>query len=863
MTTQTCYGTETNTEAYCGTSDAAAGGNPPGLSAIAYRAGNYATFRKAMLHRLIYAHAVPGMISAEPDDFTIALLDAWAMVGEVCCFYQERLANEAYLRTAGEHRSLLELGRMVGYELRPALSAEAELAFTVDDAPGTPGYAVIGTGVKVQSIPGPGEQMRVYETIEHCEVQAAWNCLRPPLTKPQQYRDDLAHIYVRGATANLKPGDYLLLVDAQGNQCLNLVANVLPDLKAGTTRIDLITVNQGLPVPGALSATAQHVAGNLDMSPVAEFACAVGNDTMPASLLLAQAATHGWEPALLAQQLTVAAQAASPPPAFSIYTFRRRACIFGHNSPENEDGNRSAITRLFDSMWQYSIGLDTIYPGVLPASLGVLITGGRWEAFCIGAIEERTRVTEKLVSTISVLMFNTALKNKYPIRTTTVLVQSEQLPLAESPDETPISGSEIELDGVYLDLPVGRKMILTGERIDLPGAVTSELLTIATVDIAKGRTRLTCTKSLVGTYRRASVTINANIVRASEGETTCEVLGSGDGKQAFQRFPLRRTPVCFLNSPDGPQSTLAVYVNDLRWDEAPFFHAYAPHERIYLTRRDEQGATGITFGDGRTGARLPGGQENVRAIYRSGGGLAGRVAANQLSLLASRPAGIRAVTNPLPAEGGDDAQQPDEARRNVPLTTATLGRVVSRRDYEKYARAFGGVAKARADWMPVRGHHAMVITIADPTGNRIPNDAKLIEDLTDALRKAGDPYVPLHVVPCQLGFFQLRVNIKIEPTRPSAAQVKFAVVSALRTAFAFPARDFCQSVTLSEVITIVQRVPGVVAADVDALDVMPLATPGIHETIPAYPPGVDIAGQLLGAQLRLLDETSLTIGAMP
>ena len=32
-------------------------------------------------------------------DFSIALLDAWAAVADVLTFYQERLANESYLRT--------------------------------------------------------------------------------------------------------------------------------------------------------------------------------------------------------------------------------------------------------------------------------------------------------------------------------------------------------------------------------------------------------------------------------------------------------------------------------------------------------------------------------------------------------------------------------------------------------------------------------------------------------------------------------------------------------------------------------------------------------------------------------------------
>ena len=38
----------------------------------------------------------------DSDDFSIALLDAWAVTSDVLAFYNERLANESYLRTARE-----------------------------------------------------------------------------------------------------------------------------------------------------------------------------------------------------------------------------------------------------------------------------------------------------------------------------------------------------------------------------------------------------------------------------------------------------------------------------------------------------------------------------------------------------------------------------------------------------------------------------------------------------------------------------------------------------------------------------------------------------------------------------------------
>ena len=84
--------------------------NRPGLSAIAYRVGTQPQFKSGMLADL---GQVPGLKTRADDDFSIGLLDAWACVADTLTFYQERIANESYLRTATERRSLVELGRLI------------------------------------------------------------------------------------------------------------------------------------------------------------------------------------------------------------------------------------------------------------------------------------------------------------------------------------------------------------------------------------------------------------------------------------------------------------------------------------------------------------------------------------------------------------------------------------------------------------------------------------------------------------------------------------------------------------------------------------------------------------------------------
>src|SRR5215472_17509981 len=112
--------------------------NRPGLSSIGYRIGVHAAFKQTMLERLA---AKRGLHTHEKGDFTVAFIDSVAAMAEILSFYQERIANESYLRTATERRSLAELGRLIGYRPRPGVSASVYLAFTVEAAPGAPDQA--------------------------------------------------------------------------------------------------------------------------------------------------------------------------------------------------------------------------------------------------------------------------------------------------------------------------------------------------------------------------------------------------------------------------------------------------------------------------------------------------------------------------------------------------------------------------------------------------------------------------------------------------------------------------------------------------------------------------------------------------
>ena len=104
--------------------------NPPGQSAIAYRVGVHGQFKESLLARLSSAElpALAGLGARDDGDFTIALCDALATTLDVLAFYQERITNENYLRTATERRSILELARLVAHCRHGVFHARA-LAF--------------------------------------------------------------------------------------------------------------------------------------------------------------------------------------------------------------------------------------------------------------------------------------------------------------------------------------------------------------------------------------------------------------------------------------------------------------------------------------------------------------------------------------------------------------------------------------------------------------------------------------------------------------------------------------------------------------------------------------------------------------
>jgi hypothetical protein len=936
--------------------------NRPALPALLYRAGTHSTFLETMKGRLS-STAVPSLqalTTLDAADPAIAMLDAWATTADVLTFYNERFANEGYLRTASERRSVLELGRLVGYELRPGVAASAFLAYTMDEN----AVGDIPVGTRTQSVPLPGQKSQSFETIEPLHASWQWNLLRPRLSDPPRIKVEDAwtvkQLWFTGTTTNLKPQDPLLLVYSNEDlrQYVRLVKKATPDLVRNVTEVELQPVSV---LAGALDkvvvdaigkpstpATAIPMLQMFRRTLRAEGAFLSRNQFLDlaglAAEFLGETATSkglfltfvdkppGEEPpqtagsptaSSLGQIVTGLLRAKSKQPANSgrlsrsvaallqpgtetrmqllqasfpqlreqfeqafanslitpkalplqeVYVLRRTALLFGSGAPKEltfpeppppgvPNNNVTVTGAVLPQQKDPAVTDADLIPDVLHLDRAYDgLTAGGWvvirnEAAVAARITAAGTVgrndyginTETLRLELSQEWMPAILdkpNNKRvgtidfrDIRRTIVFIQSEPLTLARIPrtitvglekeSTTGESKTRLDLDSHCPGLTSGRRVILSGIRTDIAGTsgiTGTELLMLAGVEqnTPPGETPYTtllfANKGLAYEYRRDSVTIRANIAPATHGETKEETLGSGDASKPMQRFDLRSSPLTWVSAPtpSGVATTLSVRINKVRWDEIDSLAGAGPNAQRFTSRTGDDARTTVTFGNGREGSRVPTGANNVTAVYRVGIGREGNVATGQLTLLATRPLGVKEVINPISASGGADAETRDQARANVPVALQALDRLVSLRDYVNFSRTFAGIAKASAQRFPGGRRPRIHLTVAGDADNLIEETSDLHNNLVEALQLYGDPYLPTTVVLRDRITVMLSARVQLDP-RYLWDTVEPAIRAALTAKFGFEQRDLGQALHPSEVVSAIQSVAGVVAVDLDDL----------------------------------------------
>lgn len=800
--------------------------NAPGQSSVHYRSVRYGTSREAMLDALARDTGwLRDLNTRDPADPTIALIDAWAIGGDVLSFYAERIVNESYLPTAQERRSLRSLARLIDYELRPGKAAEAWIAFTLETAAGAPLEVPIPVGVRIKSVPGPGETMATFETVEAITARPHLNAMLPRLSRPQTFADIAAaqSALCTGVLNDVRRGDWLLLAtDPAVTPTLQRVAAVTTDAPANCTRIDMtlnpIRPEVFFPLVYFLADIAGFSAGALGGAMVENYLI---NNAWSQLAFEASALSSGLDVNQIVMHLQIANYDPPLPPDTGLFRFRARAGIFGHNVPVaiGPENPALGVPPSFSEMLSgRSIPLDVDLPDLREGGWVAFLpsTGDPFITRVAGVVTATHRHGKLTARTTRITLDNDPPAEILGKCSTeiAVLVDSVELPLAPLPVTEAVTGSTLPLDTYYAGLVPGRPVVVTGERADLAGVTTSEIHTIASVSLVDAHSVIALQSAITGPFKRDTVRINANVALATHGETEAQPIGHGNGMLGGQVFALPARPLTYVGAPtpSGVAAALEIRVDGLLWHEVPSLRDAGPLDPVYALRHQEDGTTLVQFGDGTNGRRLPTGINNVVAVWRKGLGQTGMVRAGQLTLLAGAPQGVKSAVNPLAAYGAADGETLEDARRNAPLSVMTLGRIVTLTDYADFARAYVGIAKAHAIWSWTGTQKSVLLTVAGTGGAAI--EARDMANLRAAIAEASDRGIAVTIANHRPATFRLKASIRVLPSHQPDLVIADAKAR-LASAFGFASRDLGQAVARSEVIAVIQDTPGVDWLDLD------------------------------------------------
>jgi len=919
------------------------------LPAISYRVGTYSSFMQTMLAALSSSNvpALTGLRTRDSSDFSIALVDAWSEVLDILTFYTERLANEAYLGTAVQARSIFELVELVGYRPSPGVSASTTLVFTLATSPGSPATVPIPAGTRVQSVPGPGQMPQIFETSSDLTATIAANAIPAVTTQPWQLNGGETSTWIAGTANNIQVGNALLFVSAlagipsnNGPAAVVYVTAVAINPVSGNT---LVSWNAALP---------SNLAGNAN--------------TVCLYIFRTKAALYGVaapNPAVFSTTSTQSVTTTSGSTTTTTTTTSTSAPNIPNYPPQPLGSNP-------DWIWvvptNQTINLDSSYPGLNPAAAQaqwMVLTGSEGTSFfqIQSAAESNpalyslsAKSTQLTLASGEDTVANTPsfsslddLLNTYvqATRSTTVYVASQPLTPANlpitawSPTPTgdyagtlmpgmlaPVSGSGFSIVGLQQigpNSPIG----VSGKRLRIapsnanatfvpagassgvpaslnqaflvdafppipdPGGGGNDLWSVLTVNgqagilsVAPGAyqlmpsatadpvageaamvtdatvegatTVLTLLANLGRIYDASTVTVNANAALATDGQTTQEILGSGDATSPSLSFKLKQSPLTYTAAanPSGVQTTLQVRVNNLLWTEVPNFLSSEPSDRVYVTIPNSTGGPTVQFGNGIQGSRTPTGHGNITALYRVGIGAAGNLFPGQLTQALDRPQGLQSVTNPGAATGGDDPATPAEARESAPLPTLTIGRVVSLEDYQNFALNIPGISLALATWTWFGNTRGILLTVAGADGATVSPTDQVVLNLYQSFANYGLPYIPVLIVSYVPVYFEISMRVLVNTPLYETTVVVPQVWQNLVAAFAFGQLGPAQGVAASQVIALAQQVPGVVAVNLQSLNFKGDGST-VSNFLPASGPQTTTHPPV-GAEILLLDPAS-------
>lgn len=632
--------------------------NPPGLAQISCRTDDFTGFRRALLRPLPGEQAI-GPWRPAPGDLGLQVLEWWAYLGDVLTFYNERIANESYLRTATQPGSVANLVALLGYQPAPGLAATGTLAAVRSAAyPAEP--LVIPAGLAVASVASAGVPSQTFEAGTPASFTGPSSL--PAALAPGPALDvgadgEARSVLLAGPVSGVGAGDRLLLAGSgytgqDDNWSLVTVGGVTPAPDPATgvanTLLEFSASSRAAsapPLTGQASYRLLRPSG----------AAALWNRDTPVGggQVVARAGPG------LAVHLSAAVRGISPG---DIVLFDRSGA----------PPALATVTGTTETLWAVpyptaSGGLSASVPSppdiVVPHTVLTIATADA------AALEQG----DPAVITL-----------RYGFSDVGTLTGVPAASLASLPATAAVPSAP----------PLGSTAFL----VDATGA--GVLVTVA--EAGPGQVTLAgagTPPSTIAAPLLVPLQLLTNLLPVSRGTTvTGEVLGSGDAALASQSFTLANSPLTYLAGAAGPVSTLAVYVDGVQWQEVPSFYGQAPDARVFtVSRSPDQTVTTVTFGDGINGARLTSGSGNVTATYRHGSGAASPPAGRLTTVLKPQP-NLASLQNPVAASGGADPQAPADVRASAPASVLTFGRAVSAADYEAIAARVPGVTRVAASW---------------------------------------------------------------------------------------------------------------------------------------------------------------------
>lgn len=759
--------------------------NRAGLETISRRVGTFSTFRAQILRTVSdVVSAVAEEASDQPrpvgelpvesplgrwtartpDDIGVGIVEAASVTLDVLTFYQERIANEAYLRTAQESDSVEAMASLLGYELSPGVTAVTHLVFDIE-----PDRKVtVPAWSQVQSVPEDGELPQTFETTAPLAAVGAMSQMRPVAPKSQ----------LLGPTTTLRIAD-------------------TPTVTAGD--IVLVGRQEGAVqrtitgVESAHDGTTIHLSGSVDQGDdtriwvVHDSAKGYGAD-LPSSVVETSLDDDGtWSsqrvdrlPASSGDQVFLdrSLDPSDVPQNLAVPTSDGAWQIHPIEEMEITQRGSGSLERTVTSV---TTGVRTprtrhmANPGFTGDEMAVEMESGYREflGFALG----RTSLTKSAI-----------VNSGDPVYLVGPAIQPEQ----DTPDRTfPAGTTEMTVPTVDLStMRAGRSIILSDE-------FNAHLATVVEVDPA-GR-QFEFQPALPNEFDAASIVIHGNVVQARHGERHAdEPLGDGDPTAESQEFKLRRGPLAWRldgSSPQGATPDIEVRVDDVKWTWVSKREIEPSSQpRFIITANGEDSF--VQVGSAAGGVEATRGKRNVLADYRVGGGVEGNVPAGSLETPLDRPPGLRSVSNPLPAEGGTDRETSEHARTAAPAALRASGRIVALPDFEYAAVDFPGVAKASATWTWGNLTQLLHVTVAGEEGALLSTES--IAELHHFLDRQRDDRRPLRID----NYTPVPIAMRVEVTadeRVRSNAVATDVIAAIGDILGFDRIGFGQPVDASRI----------------------------------------------------------------